>query len=161
MKCVRGGWCWLAPDGQVHQQINQSVNPVSQSTNQSSQSINQSIQSSQSINLCVCGGGGGQPEAWACSSPWDLCPPTPHPLFPAPTPSDLPYTDPAPPPAPDPAPPPPLTPAPAPPAGKDRAREAALKAIHSPLLDIGIDKATGVVWNITGPQDMTLFEVRV
>ena len=30
---------------------------------------------------------------------------------------------------------------------------------QSPLLDIGIDKATGVVWNITGPQDMTLFEV--
>uniref|UniRef100_A0A7S0WSH6 Plastid division protein FtsZ n=1 Tax=Chlamydomonas leiostraca TaxID=1034604 RepID=A0A7S0WSH6_9CHLO len=43
--------------------------------------------------------------------------------------------------------------------GKERAQQAALKAISSPLLDIGIDKATGVVWNITGPPDMTLFEV--
>lgn len=43
--------------------------------------------------------------------------------------------------------------------GKDRAAQAALKATSSPLLDIGIDKATGVVWNITGPADMTLFEV--
>ncbi len=45
--------------------------------------------------------------------------------------------------------------------GKDRAVQAALQATSSPLLDIGIDKATGVVWNITGPQDMTLFEVSV
>lgn len=37
--------------------------------------------------------------------------------------------------------------------------QAALAAISSPLLDVGIDKATGVVWNITGPPDMTLFEV--
>ena len=44
--------------------------------------------------------------------------------------------------------------------GKDRAAQAALQATSSPLLDIGIDKATGVVWNITGPPDMTLFEVR-
>ncbi len=43
--------------------------------------------------------------------------------------------------------------------GKDRAVQAALQATQSPLLDIGIEKATGVVWNITGPQDMTLFEV--
>jgi len=43
--------------------------------------------------------------------------------------------------------------------GKDRAAQAALQATNSPLLDIGIDKATGVVWNITGPPDMTLFEV--
>lgn len=43
--------------------------------------------------------------------------------------------------------------------GRDRAAQAAIKATQSPLLDIGIDKATGVVWNITGPQDMTLFEV--
>ena len=45
--------------------------------------------------------------------------------------------------------------------GKDRAAQAALQATSSPLLDIGIDKATGVVWNITGPPDMTLFEVGV
>lgn len=44
--------------------------------------------------------------------------------------------------------------------GPGRARTAAHAAISSPLLDIGIDKATGVVWNITGPADMTLFEVR-
>lgn len=45
-------------------------------------------------------------------------------------------------------------------AGKDRAREAALAAISSPLLEVGIEKATGVVWNITGPANMSLFEVR-
>ncbi|KAJ9530908.1 hypothetical protein QJQ45_028796 [Haematococcus lacustris] len=43
--------------------------------------------------------------------------------------------------------------------GKDRARAAALMAVSSPLLDVGIEKATGVVWNITGPPGMTLFEV--
>ncbi|KAA8549866.1 hypothetical protein F0562_001550 [Nyssa sinensis] len=43
--------------------------------------------------------------------------------------------------------------------GKTRARDAALKAIQSPLLDIGIERATGIVWNITGGSDLTLFEV--
>ena len=43
--------------------------------------------------------------------------------------------------------------------GKTRARDAALSAIQSPLLDVGIAQATGVVWNITGPSDMTLQEV--
>eukprot|EP00798_Chlamydomonas_sp_ICE-L_P005265 gene5265-18501_t len=43
--------------------------------------------------------------------------------------------------------------------GPDRAELAALKAISSPLLDVGIEMATGVVWNITGPSNMTLFEV--
>eukprot|EP00884_Botryococcus_braunii_P002523 jgi/Botrbrau1/12271/Bobra.0323s0011.1 len=43
--------------------------------------------------------------------------------------------------------------------GKSRARDAALAAISSPLLDIGIERATGIVWNITGPPDLTLFEV--
>uniref|UniRef100_A0A0E0KGS7 Uncharacterized protein n=1 Tax=Oryza punctata TaxID=4537 RepID=A0A0E0KGS7_ORYPU len=43
--------------------------------------------------------------------------------------------------------------------GKSRARDAALNAIQSPLLDIGIERATGIVWNITGGADMTLFEV--
>lgn len=43
--------------------------------------------------------------------------------------------------------------------GKGRAREAALQAISSPLLDVGIQRATGIVWNITGPPDLTLFEV--
>ncbi|XP_031473124.1 cell division protein FtsZ homolog 2-1, chloroplastic isoform X2 [Nymphaea colorata] len=43
--------------------------------------------------------------------------------------------------------------------GKTRARDAALNAIHSPLLDIGIERATGIVWNITGGSDLTLYEV--
>lgn len=43
--------------------------------------------------------------------------------------------------------------------GKGRARDAAMNAISSPLLDVGIERATGIVWNITGPSDMTLFEV--
>uniref|UniRef100_A0A2N9ISM7 Tubulin/FtsZ 2-layer sandwich domain-containing protein n=1 Tax=Fagus sylvatica TaxID=28930 RepID=A0A2N9ISM7_FAGSY len=42
--------------------------------------------------------------------------------------------------------------------GKTRARDAALNAIQSPLLDIGIERATGIVWNITGGSDLTLFE---
>ncbi|XP_042049995.1 cell division protein FtsZ homolog 2-2, chloroplastic-like [Salvia splendens] len=43
--------------------------------------------------------------------------------------------------------------------GKTRARDAALNAVQSPLLDIGIKRATGIVWNITGGTDLTLFEV--
>ncbi|XP_075488211.1 cell division protein FtsZ homolog 2-1, chloroplastic-like isoform X2 [Primulina tabacum] len=43
--------------------------------------------------------------------------------------------------------------------GKSRARDAALNAIQSPLLDIGIERATGIVWNITGGTDLTLSEV--
>ncbi|CAN4109522.1 unnamed protein product [Withania somnifera] len=43
--------------------------------------------------------------------------------------------------------------------GKTRARDAALNAVQSPLLDIGIERATGIVWNITGGSDLTLFEV--
>ncbi|XP_066338719.1 cell division protein FtsZ homolog 2-2, chloroplastic-like isoform X1 [Miscanthus floridulus] len=45
--------------------------------------------------------------------------------------------------------------------GKSRARDAALNAIQSPLLDIGIERATGIVWNITGGTDLTLFEVSI
>lgn len=45
--------------------------------------------------------------------------------------------------------------------GKTRARDAALNAVQSPLLDIGIERATGIVWNITGGSDLTLFEVGV
>ncbi len=45
-------------------------------------------------------------------------------------------------------------------AGKDRAREAAMKAITSPLLeDISIDGAKGVLVNMTGGVDMTIDEV--
>lgn len=43
--------------------------------------------------------------------------------------------------------------------GKSRARDAALNAIQSPLLDMGIEQASGIVWNITGGDDLTLFEV--
>ena len=43
--------------------------------------------------------------------------------------------------------------------GKSRARDAAMNAIQSPLLDVGIERATGIVWNITGGADLTLFEV--
>ncbi|XP_070055157.1 uncharacterized protein [Nicotiana tomentosiformis] len=42
---------------------------------------------------------------------------------------------------------------------KTRARDAALNAIQSPLLDIGIERATGIVWNITDGSDLTLFEM--
>jgi cell division protein FtsZ len=43
--------------------------------------------------------------------------------------------------------------------GKSRAREAAMTAISSPLLESSIDGARGVVFNITGGSDMTLHEV--
>ena len=43
--------------------------------------------------------------------------------------------------------------------GKDRARNAAIMAISSPLLEVGIERATGIVWNITGGSDLTLCEV--
>jgi cell division protein FtsZ len=43
--------------------------------------------------------------------------------------------------------------------GEDRARNAAEQAISSQLLDITIDGARGVLFNITGGPTMTLFEV--
>ncbi len=43
--------------------------------------------------------------------------------------------------------------------GEDRAVEAAENAIASPLLDITIDGATGVLFNVTGGMDMTLQEI--
>jgi cell division protein FtsZ len=43
--------------------------------------------------------------------------------------------------------------------GEDRARAAAEQAISSQLLDITIDGARGVLFNITGGPSMTLFEV--
>jgi cell division protein FtsZ len=43
--------------------------------------------------------------------------------------------------------------------GKSRAREAALAAISSPLLECSIEGARGVVFNITGGTDLTLHEV--
>ncbi|MBD2576284.1 cell division protein FtsZ [Oscillatoria sp. FACHB-1406] len=43
--------------------------------------------------------------------------------------------------------------------GKSRAREAAIMAISSPLLESSIEGAKGVVFNITGGSDLTLHEV--
>lgn len=43
--------------------------------------------------------------------------------------------------------------------GDDRARKAAEKAITSGLLDVTIDGARGILFNITGGSDLTLFEV--
>ncbi len=43
--------------------------------------------------------------------------------------------------------------------GEDRAKEAALQAIQSPLLETSIDGAKGVLMNITGGPDLGLFEV--
>ncbi|NES98630.1 MAG: cell division protein FtsZ [Desertifilum sp. SIO1I2] len=43
--------------------------------------------------------------------------------------------------------------------GKSRAREAAIAAISSPLLETSIEGAKGVVLNITGGSDLTLHEV--
>jgi cell division protein FtsZ len=43
--------------------------------------------------------------------------------------------------------------------GEDRARTAAEKAISSELLDITIDGARGILFNVTGGSDLTLFEV--
>jgi cell division protein FtsZ len=45
--------------------------------------------------------------------------------------------------------------------GKSRAREAAMQAIHSPLLESSIEGARGVVLNITGGVDLTLAEVTI
>ncbi|TQR08190.1 cell division protein FtsZ [Psychrobacillus soli] len=44
--------------------------------------------------------------------------------------------------------------------GENRAAEAAKKAISSPLLETSIDGATGVLMNITGGSNLSLFEVQ-
>lgn len=43
--------------------------------------------------------------------------------------------------------------------GKNRARDAAISAISSPLLDFPIQKAKGVMFNIVGGKDLQLQEV--
>jgi cell division protein FtsZ len=45
--------------------------------------------------------------------------------------------------------------------GEDRAMQAAKKAINSPLLDIAITGAQGVLFNVSGKEDMTLEEVSI
>ena len=44
-------------------------------------------------------------------------------------------------------------------AGENRATEAAQAAVASPLLDISIEGAKGILFNITGGEDLTLHEV--
>jgi len=44
-------------------------------------------------------------------------------------------------------------------AGENRAQMAARAAIQSPLLDLSIEGARGVLFNITGGSDLTMFEV--
>ena len=43
--------------------------------------------------------------------------------------------------------------------GDDRARKAAEKAINNDLLDVAITGARGILFNVTGGEDMTLYEV--
>jgi cell division protein FtsZ len=43
--------------------------------------------------------------------------------------------------------------------GENRAQMASRAAISSPLLDLSIEGATGVLFNITGGADLTMFEV--
>jgi cell division protein FtsZ len=43
--------------------------------------------------------------------------------------------------------------------GEDRAQEAAKAAVNSPLLDMTIDGAKGVLFNITGGTDLGMFEI--
>jgi cell division protein FtsZ len=43
--------------------------------------------------------------------------------------------------------------------GETRATDAAKSAVASPLLDIAIEGAKGILFNITGGEDLTLFEV--
>lgn len=43
--------------------------------------------------------------------------------------------------------------------GENRAEEAAQKAIHSSLLDVSIEGAQGILFNVKGGRDLSLFEV--
>ncbi len=43
--------------------------------------------------------------------------------------------------------------------GEDRAMQAAEQALSSPLLDITIDGARGILFNVTGGPDLSLFEI--
>jgi cell division protein FtsZ len=45
--------------------------------------------------------------------------------------------------------------------GEDRARDAAEQAISSRLLDVTIDGARGILFNVTGGPDMSLYEVNM
>lgn len=43
--------------------------------------------------------------------------------------------------------------------GPNRAMTAALRAINSPLLNFSIKGAKGILFNVSGPQDLSLFEI--
>lgn len=43
--------------------------------------------------------------------------------------------------------------------GENRAKEAALRAVNSPLLDISLDGARGVLFSVAGGPDLTMWEV--
>jgi cell division protein FtsZ len=43
--------------------------------------------------------------------------------------------------------------------GENRSKEAVMSAISSPLLDVSIDGARGILFNITGSSDLTMLEV--
>jgi len=43
--------------------------------------------------------------------------------------------------------------------GKDRAREAARLAISSPLLEFPVDRAKGILFNVSGGSDISLYEI--
>jgi cell division protein FtsZ len=43
--------------------------------------------------------------------------------------------------------------------GDERARDAATQALSSRLLDVTIDGARGILFNVTGGPDMTLYEI--
>ena len=43
--------------------------------------------------------------------------------------------------------------------GEDRAHDAAAQALASKLLDVTIDGARGILFNVTGGEDLTLFEI--
>ena len=45
--------------------------------------------------------------------------------------------------------------------GEERAKQAVHKAISSPLLDVSIDGARGILFNITGANDLTMIEVEM
>jgi cell division protein FtsZ len=45
--------------------------------------------------------------------------------------------------------------------GEDRARQAAEQAVSSRLLDVTIDGARGILFNVTGGSDMSLYEVNL
>ncbi len=43
--------------------------------------------------------------------------------------------------------------------GEDRARKAALEAIESPLLELSVDGARGVLFNVQGGKNLSMFEI--